>query len=164
MIKPYHSIYENYNFDILTPDYTTTKLNRIELDNPMENDWEEPVDKIIIEDIDPSKIGLYLNLHRDFGGLPRLTRKGEFQETINTRFETSNGIRNVVYLSTQEDKGLIWIGGYVQEVYKEPSSSFSPYKCLCIRAKDLKIGEQIKAVQKDRLKQIRKMGKRKFVK
>lgn len=162
MIRYKRLFNENYNFDILTSDVTNNRLDLIEFKNPLDTNWPEPVDRILIKNVKPSEIGLCLNLHRNFGGLPRLNKKGEFQESINTRFITSNDNREILYTPRDEGFKLLWESGLVKEIYTGYSYN-DIVTCLCIQAKDLTLKKKVKDIHKNRLKNIRKMGRQKFI-
>lgn len=162
----YNRIYkENYGYDILTPDITGKKVERILWEEP-EEDCPELVHEIHITDIstDPTE---YLNLDRNLGGLPRLDNKGNFTEacsTMNSRFQTKNGVKTMVYYSPDGTGMLRWqdckptLIPNVLNGISEPACKL----ILIISAKKLKMYNRRMETLKPTIKKIKKMGKSKY--
>lgn len=160
--KNYRPLYENYAFNIITPEVSRYTVNKIE-HNPAEN-YEGWVHEIHIVDI-PDYQTDYLNLDRTPGGLPRLnSKRGEFTENFSTRYVTRNGKKEIIYTSSKEDYALTWKDGKPQTVWigKWPSDK---REILIISAKDL--GSALYQAKKDavkpEIKRINKMGRSKFI-
>ncbi|MCX7759237.1 MAG: hypothetical protein N2169_06495 [bacterium] len=93
---------ENYITDIITPEITKDKIFKYEYMEDYDQDTisDKLFDEIIIYNID-GMVQYVINLDKEYGGLPRLNRKGEFRESkieiIGKRYSIYNNKKSIVY-------------------------------------------------------------------